>query len=212
MRAAIWHGGRRFEIETRPLPPLAPSEVRVRVDSCGVCLTEVHGVDDLLPMAAPLRLLGHEYGGVVTAVGSGVTGVEPGKVVACEGREGYAEYCTLPAERIHPLPPGVPAEHAAYVEPMQCCLAAERHAQVPLGASVLITGAGPMGLLVLQIVRQRQAGRAIVSEPNPARRALARTLGAAHVVDPRAAPVREVVMDVTRDGGGRGSGEHGRAA
>ncbi|MBI3971002.1 MAG: zinc-binding dehydrogenase [Chloroflexi bacterium] len=201
MRAAIWHGDRRFAIETRLLPPLAPGEVRVRVDSCGVCLTEVHGVDGLVPAAAPPRLMGHEYGGVISAVGPGVTGLVPGLPVACDGREGYAEYSVLPADRIYPLPPGVPAEHAVFVEPMQCCLAAERRAQVPLGATVLVTGAGPMGLLVLQIVRRRHGARVIVSEPSPVRRALALTLGAAHAVDPREGRVREVVMDVTRGQG-----------
>jgi L-iditol 2-dehydrogenase len=167
-------------------------------------MTEVHGVDGLLVTAPPPRLMGHEYGGVIDALGPGVaeqTGLSLGTPVACAGREGYAEYGILPAGRVHRLPDGVPVEHAIFVEPLQCCLAAERQAQVPLGATVLLTGAGPMGLLVLQLVRRRQGARVIVSEPNPARRALALSLGAAQAVDPREVSVREVVMDLTRGEG-----------
>lgn len=200
MRAAIWHGGDEFVVERRPLVPPPPGEVRVRVDSCGVCMTEVHGVEGLLVTAPPPRLMGHEYGGVVDAVGAGVVGFAPGTAVACAGREGYAEYGTLPAERVYPLPPGVPAEHAVFAEPLQCCLAAEQRAQVPLGATVLITGAGPMGLLLLQITRLRAGARVLVSDPNPARRALALELGAAVAVDPldpHDRRVADVVHDLT---------------
>jgi L-iditol 2-dehydrogenase len=204
MRSAMWLGGRTFRIEEQPLPIPATGEVRVRIDSCGVCLTEVHSVDGLLAAPPPPRLMGHEYGGVIDAVGpdvAGRAGLEVGTPVACDGRQGYASYGILPADRVHPLLPGVPVEHAVFVEPLQCCLAAERRAQVPLGATVLLTGAGPMGLLVLQLVRRRQGARVIVSEPNPARRALARSLGATQAVDPRETSVREVVMDETRGQG-----------
>jgi L-iditol 2-dehydrogenase len=203
-RSAIWLGGRAFRLDESPLPVPGEGEVRVRIDSCGVCLTEVHGVDGLLTSAPPPRLMGHEYGGVIDALGPGVaeqTGLTAGTPVACDGRQGYADFGILPADRVHPLPPGVPVEHAVFVEPLQCCLAAERRAQVPPGATVLLTGAGPMGLLVLQIVRRRQGARVIVSEPNPVRRALALSLGAAQAVDPRETSAREVVMEATRDRG-----------
>jgi L-iditol 2-dehydrogenase len=191
-------------MEETPLPEPGPGEVRVRIDSCGVCLTEVHGADGLLVTAPPPRLIGHEYGGVVDALGPGVaeqTGLTVGTPVACDGRQGYARHGILPAERVHLLPPGVPVEHAVFVEPLQCCLAAERRAQVPLGATVLLAGAGPMGLLVLQIVRQRQGARVLVSEPNAVRRALALQLGAVQVVDPREADVPAWVLETTHGAG-----------
>src|SRR5438067_316565 len=100
-RCAFWTGGRAFRIDVRPLTPPVPGEVRVRVDSCGVCLTDVHTVEGLLesPLPPP-RLLGHEYGGVVDAVGEGVDSLAPGTPVACAGREGYADYSTLAAGRV----------------------------------------------------------------------------------------------------------------
>lgn len=201
---AIWLGGHSFRFEDVPLPSPGPGEVRVRIDSCGVCLTEVHTAAGLLTGAPPPRLIGHEYSGVVDALGPGVaehTGLAAGMPVAIEGRQGYAQHGILPAELIHMLPPGVPVEHAVFVEPLQCCLAAERRAQVPLGATVLLTGAGPMGLLVMQVVRRRQAARVLVSEPNRVRRALALQLGAAHAVDPHETSVRDMVMDATRGQG-----------
>lgn len=197
MSHALWLGGRTFQIETRPVPAPGPGEVRVRIHGCGVCLTEVHGIDDLVIISPPPCVLGHEYGGVVDALGEGVTGLAVGTPVACASRRGYAQYDVLPAERAFPLPAGVPVEHAAFVEPLGCCLAAEKQGATPLGGTVLLTGAGPMGLMVMQIVRRRAGARVIVSDPNPQRRALAAELGADEVVDPLAQSVEEAARAFT---------------
>jgi L-iditol 2-dehydrogenase len=103
--------------------------------------------------------------------------------------------------RVFPIPDGVPFERAAFVEPFAACLAAVKVASVPLGASVLVTGAGTMGLMTLQLARRSGAARAIVSEPNPARREQALRLGADTVVDPREGGLRDVVLDVTSGAG-----------
>jgi L-iditol 2-dehydrogenase len=202
MRCAIWIGGRAFRVEERPVPEPGPGEVRVRVHACGVCLTEVHTIDGLLGQARPPALMGHEFGGIVDSLGAGVDAPAPGTAVACAGRQGYAEYAVLPADRAFPLPPGVPVEHAALVEPIVCCATAVQNADLPMGATVLVTGAGPMGLLTLQLARRGGAARVVVSEPNPARRALALRLGADLAVDPREGDMPEAVRDLTR---GRGA-------
>ena len=76
-----------------------------------------------------------------------------------------------------------------------------QNADLPMGASVLITGAGPMGLLTLQLARRGGAARILVSEPDPARRALALRLGAEQAIDPREASLPQVVATFTH---GRG--------
>ena len=197
MRCAVWVGGRDFSIEERPLPEPGPGEVRVRVAACGVCLTDVHTVDGLLAEVQPPRLMGHEWSGVVEALGAGVAGPAVGTPVAGGGWGGFAEYLLRPASQVFPIPPGVPLEYAALLEPIECCAAAVQHADLPMGAAVLITGAGPMGLLTLQLARRGGAARVLVSEPNPARRALALRLGAERAIDPREVEVRTAVDDFT---------------
>ena len=205
MRCAVWVGGPEFRpefrIEERPAPEPGPGQVRVRVHACGVCLTEVHTIQGLFGEPKPPQLMGHEYGGVIDALGPGVPGPEVGTPVACAGRQGYAEHAVLGVDRVYPLPAGVPVEQAALLEPVLCCSTAVQNADLPMGASVLITGAGPMGLLTLQLARRGGAARILVSEPDPARRALALRLGAEQAIDPREANLPQAVATFTH---GRG--------
>ena len=201
MRSAVWVGGPHFRIEERPTPEPGPGEVRVRVHACGVCLTDVHTVDGLLRESQPPREMGHEFGGTVEALGPGVHDLEVGTPVVATGAPGYADQAIVAAARAFPLPRGVPLEHAVFAEPIVCCATAVEQAALPLGAAVLLTGAGPMGLLTLQLAKHGGATRALVSDPNPARRELARRMGADEVVDPLATDLQAAVQAFTR---GRG--------
>ncbi|MCC7360966.1 MAG: zinc-binding dehydrogenase [Anaerolineales bacterium] len=201
IRCAVWLGGREFGIEARPLPQPGAGEVRVRVHACGVCLTEVHLIDGLQHAAQPPRVFGHEIGGVIDAVGPEVIGLAAGMPVVCAGQGGFAEQILRPAEWVFPLPAGVAVERAAQAEPLLCCLAAVKKAELRPGATVLITGVGPIGLMLLQLARNAGAAQVIVSEPAAARRTLALQLGAAAALDPREAPLPAAVHALT---GGRG--------
>jgi threonine dehydrogenase-like Zn-dependent dehydrogenase len=202
MRQAVWDREGGFRIEERATPEPGEGQVRIRVGACGVCMTEVHGVEGLLGEAALRQMLGHEFGGVVDAAGPGVVSPPPGTPVACAGRGGYAEQVVLGAAQVCPLPPGLPVELAAFAEPVGCCVAAVERAGLALGAAVLLTGAGPMGLLTLQLARRGGAARVLVSEPDAARRDLARRLGAAEAIDPSGTSVEEAVARCTE---GRGA-------
>ena len=91
----------------------------------------------------------------------------------------------------------MPVQHGAFVEPLACIVAAVENAELPMGATALLTGAGPMGLLTLQLAHRSRAAQVIVSEPNPVRRALALRLGADQVVDPRDGQVEATVAAAT---------------
>jgi threonine dehydrogenase-like Zn-dependent dehydrogenase len=201
MRCGIWLGDDHFDVQERPKPVTGPGQVRVRIEACGVCLTEVHSIQGAFGPSAPPRLMGHEFGGLVDELGPEVTSVAVGTPVACAGAGGFAEYVVVPAERVFPIPAGVPLEEAALVEPILCCSTATQNANLPMGADILITGAGPMGLIQLQLVRRGGAARVIVSEPRANRRALASELGADEVIDPTNADVAARVREIT---GGRG--------
>ena len=81
---AVWYGGSELRVERRALGALGAREVLVEVAMCGVCGTDVHILDGEFPMYNPPRVLGHEFSGVVRAVGSEVTRVSLGDRVAVE--------------------------------------------------------------------------------------------------------------------------------
>ena len=160
---------------------------------------------------APLTL-GHEFTGRVSAVGSEVDNLRVGQRVVpeialfcgkctycrrgqyalcvdwaavglhCDG--GLAQYVRLPAEICVPLPDEVTDQQAALLEPLEVAVRAVRKADLKPGGSLLVMGAGPIGLLVMQVARAGSAGRIVVAEPRESRRRLALSLGASAALSP----------------------------
>ncbi len=223
MKVATWRGGTSFTLDEAPDPAPGPGEALVAVHTAGICGSDIHATQGLFPLTPP-RVMGHEYSGVVVAVGRGVSRGLVGRAVACEpnygcgacgdcraGREsqcarcvrvgGFAERVVLPRRNLHPLPAGLDPAIAALAEPAACCLAGLEMFRMPRGATVLVIGGGIMGLLTLALARARGAATAILSDPLAGRRELAGRLGAGVLVDPAREDLREVVARVT---GGRG--------
>jgi L-iditol 2-dehydrogenase len=119
---------------------------------------------------------------------------------------GLAEYMLVPARAIEAgclfvSPTDLPSEQLALAEPLACVVLGQRWSPIALDDTVLVLGAGPIGLLHLQVARANGAGRVIVSEPSPGRREHARRLGAARTVDPTTEDLAEAVAELT---GGEG--------
>jgi 2-desacetyl-2-hydroxyethyl bacteriochlorophyllide A dehydrogenase len=223
--AAVWHGTNDLRLEEVPLPPLGPADVLVEVAACGVCATDLHLLDGSMGLYTPPKVLGHEIGGTVLAVGSGVTHVKPGDAVTpdttvacrtcfycheglpflCPDRvsvaAGMARYTIVPAEVVFRLPSGVPPVTGALAEPLSCAIHAVDRAQLRAGDAIAIIGAGALGLLIMTVARLAGATRVIVSDPDPGRRALADRLGATRTVDPSREDLKTVVGALTE---GRG--------
>jgi len=223
MKVATWRGGPRFTIDEAPEPTAGPGQVVVAVQAAGICGTDIHATQGLFPWSPPL-VLGHEYTGVVRAVGRGVSKRLIGRAVACEpsygcgacadcdaGRVsqcsrltrvgGFAERVALPATNVHPLPRGLDAVTAALTEPAACCLAGLERFPTARGATALVIGGGIMGLLTMVLARRRGAKRLILSDPLEERRTIAKKLGANIVIDPAKENLRERVMALTGDRG-----------
>ncbi|MCD4533649.1 alcohol dehydrogenase catalytic domain-containing protein [Nocardioides sp. cx-169] len=175
--------------------------------------------------ATPPLTLGHEFSGRVVAMDGAHPGIEVGtRVVAdpclrcgvcrwCQRGEyhvcakggsiglaadgGLAPLVRVPLIELHPVPDGVSDEHAALAEPLSVGLHAARRAQITPGESVLVLGAGPIGLAAVVGARLSGAGQVFVSEPNPARAEVARTMGATEVFDPTTDDVRTEVFTRT---------------
>jgi 2-desacetyl-2-hydroxyethyl bacteriochlorophyllide A dehydrogenase len=223
--AAVWHGVHDLRLEEMPLPPLGPRDVLIRIAACGVCATDLHLLDGSMALYKPPKVLGHEIGGTVVAVGAAVTHVRPGDAVTpdttttcgtcfycheglpfmCPDRvsvaAGMADHTVVPAEVVFRLPDGVPPATGALAEPLSCAIHAVERAGLHPADTVAIVGAGALGLLILVVSRLAGATRAIVSDPDPGRRALAEKLGATRTVDPTREDLKAACGALT---GGRG--------
>ncbi|MBB3082403.1 NAD(P)-dependent alcohol dehydrogenase [Geodermatophilus sabuli] len=179
-----------------------------------------HGRIGRFVVESPL-VLGHEAAGEVTALGPGVTSVQVGQRVSIEpgvpdltceqclaGRYNlcpdmqffatppidgaFAEYVVVHSAFAHPVPESISDDAAALLEPLSVGIWACRKGGVSAGSRVLVTGAGPIGLVSVQAARAFGATEVVVSDVNPERLALARDLGATDVVDARTARVTDL--------------------
>ncbi|MDE3104155.1 MAG: quinone oxidoreductase [Acidobacteriota bacterium] len=167
-----------------PAPVPGPQEALVRVEAAGVNFIDVYFREGRY--AAPLPYtLGQEGAGTVEAVGSDVESVRPGDRVAwCMLPGSYAEFCTVPADRLVPIPAQVSAEQAAAAM-LQGCTAhylADAAYRISPGDEVLVhAGAGGSGLLLTQMAKSRGA-RVYTTVSTPEKAALSRAAGADHVI------------------------------
>ena len=200
MKAALLTEPHRIELVDRELPPPAPRQVRLRVDQCGICTSELDlwngKAMDKLPAA-----IGHEVAGLVEEVGADVSGLRAGDRVAAwvEGG-GFAEQAVVEERYCVAVAAGV--TYAAVAEPLACVVNAVELAAPALADDVVIIGAGYMGNL-LQLVSALKGPRTItVADIRADALARARSLGATRVVDTSAESLADAVGEIT---GGRGA-------
>lgn len=196
-----------------PRPEPAPDEVLVHIEAAGICGTDRHLLHGEFPSRPPVTL-GHEFSGIVAAVGREVTGLREGQRVTCdpnivcgrcarcrEGRVnlcqnltaigihrdgGLAEFAAIPQHQAFGLPDRLDPAFGAFCEPLACCLHGVDFAAIRPGQSVVVLGGGVIGLLVVQLARLAGAGAIVLSTRQAARRDIARKVGATHVIDPTA--------------------------
>jgi threonine dehydrogenase-like Zn-dependent dehydrogenase len=172
----------RVEIVELPLPEPGPDQVRVRLEGCGVCAS------NLEPWAGPDWMtyptepggLGHEGWGLVDALGGSVQGLGVGQRVAVLGQHGYASHDLVDAGMVVPLPAaleGMPFPGEAF----GCAMNIFRRSSVSAGSTVAIVGVGFIGAALTALSAQVGA-EVIAVTRRPEALALARSLGAAHAV------------------------------
>jgi threonine dehydrogenase-like Zn-dependent dehydrogenase len=210
------------EVE-KPVP--RADELLVRVEACGICGTDRHLFLGEFPSRPPVTI-GHEFAGIVEAVGSGVTAFKPGmrvtgdpniacgrcpacrrgRVNLCHNLEaigihrngGFAEYVALPEKQAFALPLTMKPLHGAFCEPLACCLHGVDLANIKAGSSAIVIGGGVIGLLVVQLARLAGATSVVLVTRNEAKRRLAEILGATATIDPSTG---NVVDQITADDG-----------
>jgi threonine dehydrogenase-like Zn-dependent dehydrogenase len=182
MKAAIIAGPGSMRVQDVPLPVAGPGQVRIRLQGCGVCAS------NLVPWAGPewMRFptepggLGHEGWGSVDAVGEDVRGLEIGDPVAALFQNSYAEYDVGDAEAVVPLP-GAYADRPFPGEPLGCLMNIFRRSGIEAGQSVAIVGIGFLGALLARLASSRGADVVALSR-RPYALETARRMGAAETV------------------------------
>ena len=227
---AFFAGPQSLALREFELPALGPEDVLLRVTACGVCGSDLHQFHGRWPQ--PAVVIGHEVGGVVQEVGNEVTAVQPGEVVAvepilrcgrcrycltgryllCESGEflslevhgGLAERMVVPAYCCHKLSGDVDPALGALAEPLAVGLHAVRLAAVSGEDTVLVLGAGTIGLLTVAAAKAMGAGRVLVTAKHPHQREAAQRLGADAVLTPDEAPAEtpDVVVETVGTAGG----------
>jgi L-iditol 2-dehydrogenase len=193
MRVARLHGPGDLRVEELPVPRPGRGELLVEIEACGLCPTDIRkhriGTSDGYPLNP-----GHEWVGTVAAVGNDTGAFSIGDRVYGDTYAGYAEYAILattgnawsygPLRLDHTLPP----DHAVFVEPLADCLhAVHDQARIEEGESLLVVGAGQMGLQIVAVAAEAGAHVAVI-DPLGERRDLAIAFGAEAAFDVPAWP------------------------
>jgi 2-desacetyl-2-hydroxyethyl bacteriochlorophyllide A dehydrogenase len=183
----------RLKLMAQPLPRPGPGWVRIRTRCVGVCSTDLKMIAGWKRTGFP-AIPGHEWSGIVDAAGQGVNPALVGRLcvadniiaggeVGFEHPGAYAEFFLTRAENLYPLPDRFPAHRAALIEPLAVCVHALDQLPIEKEKPALLFGDGPIGLLLLALLRLRGVKPIWLVGGLPNRLAMARSLGASEVFD-----------------------------
>jgi threonine 3-dehydrogenase len=218
--------GPGLSLETVPDPQIGINDVLIRVRRTGICGTDLHIASWDAWAARTIQpplVVGHEFVGEVVEVGANVFDFAPGDIVSGEGhvtcglcrhclagrrhlcahtvglgvgRDGaFAEYVSLPVTNVWHQWPGIDEEVAAIFDPFGNAVHTALAFDV-LGEDVLVSGAGPIGLMATAVAKHAGARFVVVSEPNPVRREIAARMGATVTLDPRERDLADVQAEL----------------
>jgi threonine 3-dehydrogenase len=213
-------------MERVPVPEPGPNDVLIRVRKSAICGTDVHiyNWDEWAQKAIPVPMVtGHEFVGEVVAVGSAVDEYKPGERVSGEGhivcghcrncragrghlcrntrgvgvnRPGsFGEYVVLPQHNVIRIPDDVPDEIAAIFDPLGNAVHTALSFDL-VGEDVLVTGAGPIGIMAALVAQCVGARKVVITDINPYRLDLARKLGIRYAIDSSKTGLNQVMADI----------------
>ncbi len=219
-----------LEMREVPIPTTGPNEVLIKLEKTAICGTDLHIYlwDDWAQRTIkPPLVIGHEFVGRIVAMGEGVHGYQEGQRVSAEGHivcgvcrncragkphlcphtvgigvnrdGGFAEYVVVPASNLWPIPDEIPSELAAFFDPFgnaaHCALQFDL-----VGEDVLITGAGPIGIMAAGIAKHVGARHIVISDVNDQRLKLAEDMGATRTINVQRESLRDILGELKIDG------------
>jgi len=213
-------------MEEVPVPEPGPNDVLIKVQKSAICGTDVHiyNWDEWAARTIPVPMVtGHEFMGVIAETGNAATRYQKGMRVSGEGhivcgkcrncragrgqlcrntlgvgvnRPGsFAEYVCIPESNVVPIPEDVPDEIAAIFDPFGNAV----HTALSfdcVGEDVLVTGAGPIGIMGALVAQRAGARKVVITDINPLRLNLAKLAGVEHVVDARSEKLADVMKNI----------------
>jgi threonine 3-dehydrogenase len=213
-------------LEEIPIPEIGINDVLIRVKRASICGTDIHILnwDEWARRTIPVPMaIGHEFMGEIVAVGSNVSDFFPGQIVSGEGhvvcgrcrnclagrrhlcahtsgvgvnRPGaFAEYIALPMTNVWVHRNAVDPEVAGIFDPFGNAVHTALAFPV-LGEDVLVTGAGPIGIMAAAVARHAGARHVVITDLNPYRLDLARKLGVTRAIDPREKSLKDVQIEL----------------
>jgi 2-desacetyl-2-hydroxyethyl bacteriochlorophyllide A dehydrogenase len=209
MKALVYEGPRVLQMREVPIPEIEPGEVLIRVSFAGICGSELGGYLGHNSLRKPPLIMGHEFSGIVSELGSATQGlaigdrvtVNPlvtcgecrsclqGETQLCAQRAllgahhpgAFAQYVKAPSKNVFKLVEHVSEEAGAFAEPFACAIHICRLLQLSASDRLIIFGAGPIGLFALQAAKVYGLSDIVVIYLNEARLEIARELGATTV-------------------------------
>jgi threonine 3-dehydrogenase len=213
-------------MERVPVPEPGPNDVLIRVKKSAICGTDVHiyNWDKWAEATIPVPMVvGHEFSGEIAEIGSAVAKYKVGQRVSGEGhivcgicrncragrghlcrntlgvgvhRPGsFGEYVCIPEDNVVPIPDDISDEIAAIFDPFGNAVHTALSFDL-VGEDVLVTGAGPIGIMGALVAKRSGARKVVITDINPARLALARKLGIDHVVDASTQNLADVMKEI----------------
>jgi L-iditol 2-dehydrogenase len=234
LKALVYSKPYSFEYLTFPDPAVGDDDVLVRVKTCGICGSDVHGFTGKTGRRIPPLIMGHEAAGIVEVLGKNVIGFEKGDRVCfdstvycnkceacqvslfnrCEKRQvlgvsvpefkrhgAFAEYVAVPWWIVAKIPDELSFVHASLLEPASIGTHAANRAPISNDDTVVVIGAGTIGLFILQAVRLRGATRVIAVDINEFRLDIAKKLGADKLINPLKSNLTEAILQETEGKG-----------
>jgi threonine 3-dehydrogenase len=222
---------RGAHLESVGIPTIGPTDVLVRVRAASICGTDLHiyGWDRWSASRIhPPLTFGHEFCGVVEKVGDEVTTIRDGdfvtaemhvncghcrpcrmgqphvcqnvKILGIDADGCFAEFVRIPARNVWKVDPAIPEHYAAIMDPLGNAVHTVLAGEIA-GLNVLVTGAGPIGLMSIAVARSAGCATLFATEVNAHRRELAKKMGADEALDPSQGDVVQHVLDATDDAG-----------
>lgn len=223
MKSAVFYGKHDIRVEERAVPELGAEEVLIKVMACGVCGSDLHIYegDQGSTVTVPPLVQGHEFSGIVEAIGNSVVSlkvgdrvcVDPadvcgecyycanGKMSHCEHMQAigtnvdgaFSQYCKVKSKLVYKLADDVSFIEGAMAEPLACCINGADRSEIKVGDNVVVYGGGAIGLLMMQLAKLKGASRIALVEPIEEKRETARKLGADLTINPLEQNVKETL-------------------
>ena len=198
MKKVVYHGIKDVRIKETEEPTPGPGEIKVKVKYCGICGSDKH---EYIHGPFPITCFGHEVCGTVTDVGKNVIGFKKNDRVLAVSIGGFAEYMTAPQERAMKLPDELSWEKAAVLEPFAGAAYAVKMGNVSSDDTVLITGAGAVGLMLLLAVKSLGVQTVYMTDVSLQKQKIAKKLGALDALNPLDIKIPKKIKEYTNNKG-----------